>query len=543
MSGRRSSSWSRSLVTALAATAILVVAGCGSSPASPSPSPIPTATPVPSPTDSTPRGGTATYAAAGDVPTWDPCYTPAGATVSEALSAVYGNLMWTDMSGVVQPGMAASLSTTDAATWTLKVRAGLRFSDGTAFDANAVKYNWDRAADPANGCTQQRWIASWTSLATTDALTLVVKLPKADSSFPAKVAELIPFVGSPTALMAASNRANLRPVGAGPFMLATWRQGDRATFDRNPGYWDQPRPYLDHLVIKAIPDSSARMAAVLGGTADYMVGYLAQYGTNATKAGMATHTIAALGLDILWFNTRTGITGLMSDVRARQAVVTGVAATSLAAALTGDAKTPVPDSLYPAPSPLHDTANLYPAYDKAKAQSLIDAVVKDGKKFEFTIVAPSGSDTLRAGTYLQQAMNAYKGVTASLSVVPLATWLDICGTQGKMDVCVAPGIQVFNGPELSTFSYLYSSGANNLSRLSDGELDAALDSALAAVSESDRVAAYRKVQAVYLRDLPFWAFAAEQRTMLTADTLGGIVNFSQAGTLVDRLYRCPASCA
>ena len=73
----------------------------------------------------------------------------------DILDAVYGFLVYVDVNAAVVGGMAESFTSTDAITWTLKLRDGLKFSDGTAYDADAVKYNWERAADPATAAPTQ----------------------------------------------------------------------------------------------------------------------------------------------------------------------------------------------------------------------------------------------------------------------------------------------------------------------------------------------------------------------------------------------------
>ena len=463
--------------------------------------------------------------------------------MSEQLSAVYGVLMWTDMSGVVQPGMASSLTSVDEVTWTLKLRDGLRFTDGTAFDADAVKYNWDRAADAANACTQQSWVASWSALTVVDSTTLTVKLRSADSSFPAGIAELLPFVGSPTALRASSSRLNVKPVGAGPFVLAAWNPGVQTVLNRNAGYWDTPRPYLDRLVFQDVPEPASRVQAVVDGGADYTVGNLDQFGTAATAPGVTTREIAAPGLNILWFNAKGGVSGLMNDPRARAAVAAAIDPRGLALALTRDPTIKAPDSLFPAPSRYHDPSSVYGPYLPSRAQGLIDAVVAAGRRFEFTIAAPNSPDMIRAAVYLQQTMNSYGNVKADLVLVPAAGWRDLCQRQGRMDVCLSPEVVTLNPAELLARDLLHSGGSGNVANNEDPELDAALDASLAANDGAARVAAWSRIQQLYLRDLPFWAYGLQHQTMLIRDSLGGVVNYSQAGTRVDLLYRCPVKCS
>ena len=183
------------LVTLLIAVA-LVGAACGSSATS-----APAASSAAAPAASTgslsastpPSGGSMSWRLGADVTTWDPCQlasTTPGTQV-DPLAAVYGLLVYTDVHGVVQPGMAQSLTTTDGMTWTLKLRPGVKFTDGAPYDAAAVKYNWDRIANPANACQSQKWVSTFTTTVV-DPQTLSIKLASVDNNFALKVAELHP---------------------------------------------------------------------------------------------------------------------------------------------------------------------------------------------------------------------------------------------------------------------------------------------------------------------------------------------------------------
>ena len=299
MSDTRQVSRPRSLLTGLAVTAIAVlVAACGSTaapptaaPATAAPSTAVSAAPSVAATDTTPKGGTMTVLTSGDLTSWDPCVVTSTVPtqVGDMLSMVYGNLVWTDVKGVVQPGMAKSLTTTDAITWTLKLRDGVKFIDGHMYDADAIKYNWDRIADKTQGCSSQAWVSGWnTGMTVTDAATLTIKLPSADANFALKVAELIPYIASPAALAAAAKKTDIKPMGAGPFTNTAWSQGVSSAYIRSASYWDQPRPYLDGLKVSIVSDTNARISTVVQGGGQFMAGYPFQFGSNATATHVAT---------------------------------------------------------------------------------------------------------------------------------------------------------------------------------------------------------------------------------------------------------------
>jgi len=447
---------------------------------------------------------------------------------------VYGNLVWTDIRGVVQPGLAQGLTTADNITWTLKLREGVKFIDGHAYDADAVKYNWDRMADPANSCTSQSWVATWdSSLTVTDPLTLTIKLPSADSSFGLKVAELIPYVTSPTALAAAAAKADIKPIGAGPFEETAWNPGVSSTYARNGSYWDSPRPYLDGVKVNIVTDAVARVSTVAQGGAQFMFGYPYQFGSSATATHVATYKVDVPGFNILWLNDKSG---LMSDIRARQAIWAAIDMNQLVQALTTDPSVKAPTTYVPSTSPYYDPSLTFPTYDKAKAQTLFDQLKAAGKSLNIKITAPNNSDTNRAAVYIQQVLDSYAGVTVSINSVTLSNWNDVTTNSHDFDIGVQPGILVYNSPEPNTYSFLRSGLSSNPGQYSSTAMDADLAAAMSAVSDADKKAAYVNVQKQFLADLPFVIFGLQNRYMLMRDNTCGIVNAGQGQLEYQYLY-------
>ena len=525
---------------AVLALSAVAASGCGAAGATPTVPPVSSPTPGPTAPDTTPRGGSMTIGLAADLATWDPgeVSSTAPAGPGDPLDAVYGALVYTDIHGVVQPGMAKSLTTADAIAWTLKLRDGVKFTDGTDYTAAAVKYNWDRIADPAQDEPSQEFAASF-GTAVVDRTTLAITLPAKDADFAAEVAERIAWIASPTALNAAQKHSDVKPVGAGPFRLVSWNPGVQETLVRNDAYWDRPRPYLDGLRFVTAADPAARQAAVVAGQAQISDGYLYQFGTAATAPGVTTRDTSVEGLNIAWLNTATGI---MSDVRARQAVVAGVNRDRWILAQTVDPSVKAPPSLYPASWALSDASLSLPRFDAARAQSLIDALATAGRKFTLTIVAPHTPEAERGANWLQQTLTAFRGVAATVRLVPPATWQDACQKQSSYDICIAPETITFDGPEPSTHDLLASGGPLNLSRYSSGAMDADLAAAAGATTGADRIAAYRGIQQQFLDDLPFVPYGLQHRYLLLRLDVGGVVNAGQGQVQPQFLYYCPGTC-
>src|SRR5438874_830341 len=160
-------------------------------------------------------GGSITWLKAGEIPTLDPAGSMAnsGASDGPAGFAIFDMLLYTD-GGVVKTHTADSLTSADATTWTLKIHPGIKFSDGSDYDAAAVVAQWKRNQDPANGSTRKSIVDSMQSYDAVDATTLKIVLKAKNALFPGNLA-LMPFVGSPTAFQKQGKDDIARhPVGA-----------------------------------------------------------------------------------------------------------------------------------------------------------------------------------------------------------------------------------------------------------------------------------------------------------------------------------------
>ena len=169
--------------------------------------------------------------------------------------------------GTYQPALATSwTSTPDGREWVFKLRSGVKFQDGTAFDAAAVKYNFDRVLDPKTASAQMKSdVGPIKSIEVVDALTVKLVYDTPWVTLLDGVRRMP--IWSPTAAEKhglANFGRNL--VGAGPFLFAEWVQNDRIVFKRWAEYggWNsiqthQGPAYLDQVTIRFIGE-----AAVLG---------------------------------------------------------------------------------------------------------------------------------------------------------------------------------------------------------------------------------------------------------------------------------------
>jgi peptide/nickel transport system substrate-binding protein len=234
----------------------------------------------PTPADAATRGGKMVYARYADSLFLDPVLNDANVDIW-VLTNLYDTLLAPTRDGLsVQPGLATKWDlSADGKTLTLALRPGVKFADGSDLTADDVIWSLDRARDPKAGA----WSSSLASIDRIEAegATIRVLLKHPDPTIiPALAtfnAAILPhklFDAAPGATAEDKAKAFAeKPVGTGPFMLASWQHGVAMTLRRNPYYWKQGEdgkalPYLDELQFQIIPDDATRLLKLKAGEID-----------------------------------------------------------------------------------------------------------------------------------------------------------------------------------------------------------------------------------------------------------------------------------
>lgn len=177
------------------------------------------------------------------------------------------------------PWLAESWETKDSQTWVFHLRKGVKFHDGTPFNADAVKWNMDRWRDPNNkyrfGRTFEYYDTEFgkdlamQEVNVIDENTIQIKLSQPSGVLLAKLSLGFVFgMNSPKAVMDQGDKYGTPAggvVGTGPFKFVEWVPDDHITLERNNDWWG-PKPRLAKLIFRSIPDNSARFAELQAGT-------------------------------------------------------------------------------------------------------------------------------------------------------------------------------------------------------------------------------------------------------------------------------------
>ena len=168
-------------------------------------------------------------------------------------------------------GLSATASE-DGKTWTVKLRQGIKFHDGTTFTADAVVSHWQRILDPKNRYRHRLLLRPVTSVEKAGEYDVRFHLKHAWLPFTDALSNpggFTAYIPSPAAVE--KGIQNRSPVGTGPFIFKEWKTGDRIVVSKNPDYWQTGKPYLDQVVMRIITDHESRYAALASGEVDVMV--------------------------------------------------------------------------------------------------------------------------------------------------------------------------------------------------------------------------------------------------------------------------------
>ena len=191
-------------------------------------------------------------------------------TVSQAAAkSFYEGLFGFDKDMKLVNVLATSYTASpDAKVYTVKLRQGVKFQDGTDFNADAVKVVFDRVTDPANKLKRYNLFRVIEKTEVVDPYTVRFTLREPFSAFVNTLAHPSAVMISPTALKKWGREIGLHPVGTGPFEFVEWKQTDDMKVKKYAGYWKKGYPKIDMIDWKPVIDNNTRAALMKAGQAD-----------------------------------------------------------------------------------------------------------------------------------------------------------------------------------------------------------------------------------------------------------------------------------
>ena len=348
-------------------------------------------------------------------PSLDPTAAAAAAIGEVVHYNILEGLTKIEVDGRVTPLLAEGWSETpDGATYTFRLRRGVTFSDGSPFDAEAVKFSFERAK--AEGSTNKAKKAVFDNIAritVVDPHTVILTLNRADPTLPFRLGENTAVVLHPkTVAQAATN-----PVGTGPYVLADWRKGSAITLTARPDA--RVKPAIQRVTFRVINDPAAQVAALLAGDIDAMPRFGALQALKQFQADrrFTVEIGSTAGKGQLTINNKRKP---FDDVRVRRAIAHAIDRKAFIDGVLEGLGTPIGSHFAPTDAGYVDLTGMYP-YDTEKAKALLkEAGVATPRNVTLTLPPPAYA---RKGGEVVAAMLAKVGINAKIENVEWAQWL------------------------------------------------------------------------------------------------------------------------
>jgi peptide/nickel transport system substrate-binding protein len=217
------------------------------------------------------HGGTLTVGLLNDAKTYDPIFS-VQYTERYILYLAFDTLVSYGPDFSIKPGLAERWETSaDGKRIVFTLQPGVKFQDGTSFDAVAVKWNIDQRMDPKVNSPQRQVLAPIVaSVDVVDPQHVAFNLVAPSPALFSLLGERPGFMVSPTAWQQRGPAFGSRPVGTGAFVLKEWTRGSRVALERNPNYWQSGLPYLDRIVVQDLGGSVIGVQRLLTGEIDYV---------------------------------------------------------------------------------------------------------------------------------------------------------------------------------------------------------------------------------------------------------------------------------
>ncbi|QJF53331.1 ABC transporter substrate-binding protein [Roseobacter ponti] len=349
-------------------------------------------------------------------PHLDPTSAAAGAIDSVLYSNVFEGLTRFMADGSVVPGLAKSWEISDdGLSYTFTLQDGVTFHDGTAMDAEDVKFTLDRilAEDSANA--QKALYEAISAVEVVNPLTLRITLSEPNGNL------LFNLAWGDAVIVAPETIGNIKqmPVGTGAFKFVQWAQSDRIELVRNDDYWGTPA-VLETATFKFISDPTAAFAAVMAGDVDFFSAFPAPENLPQFEADPRFQVLVGSteGETILSTNNKMPP---FDNLLVRQAVAHAIDRQAIIDGAMFGYGTPIGTHFAPH-NPAYVDLTGQSAYDPEKAKSLLaEAGLADG--FETTLYLPPPSYARRGGEIIASQL-AEVGITAKITNVEWAQWLE-----------------------------------------------------------------------------------------------------------------------
>lgn len=480
-------------------------------------------------------GGVLVFGRSGDSVSLDPGRETDGESFYGS-TAVFDTLVeFVPGSTAVQPALAKSWDVSaNGLEYVFHLREGVKFHDGTPFNAKAVVFSFERQFKQDHPYYNLGPWKYWgymdmdnivKEVVAVDDLTVKFVLKKVEAPFIANLAMDFASIVSPTAVAKLGEEFKNKPVGTGAFKFVSWTKDSDIVFDRNADYWGGP-VYLDRLILKVIPDATSRWLALQKGEVD-LIDFPSMEDIPAMRATKGIQLIQQAGLNVGYLAMNTQKKPFDNKL-VRQAMNYAIDQKEIVAGVYGEAGRVAKNPLPPAMWSYNDDIEDY-GYDVAKAKELLaKAGYPNGFEMELwamPVARPYNPDARKIAE-IMQAQLAKVGIRARIVSYEWGTYLDKTD-QGEHQAAML-GWTGDNGDPDNFLWVLLSEPAaippaGNIAFWKNKEFTDLIAKAKATADQAQRDTLYRQAQVIFHEEAPWVPIAHSVVTVPAKDSVKDFV--------------------
>lgn len=371
------------------------------------------------------QGGELTVGYYSDASSYDPLLASSGGDET-ILYLIYDRLVDYGPNFEPIPALAESWENIDNKTWKFNLREGVTFHDGTEFNAEAVKFNIERAnSDSSNKSDLQ----SIESVEVVDSHTVQFHLSEPNSGLLQALMTAAGMMVSPTAVEEYGDQYALHPVGTGPFKLVERNPGNEMQFEKFDDYWQEDKPYLDKVTVKVMQESTM-VNALKSGEVD-IVAPISAVNKQDLESSVNINVDVSSSLNFQYIYINTSLPPL-DNQKVRQAIQYAIDREQIVQAIQfgeGEAAT----GIFPKEHPAYRSDSAI-TYDQAKAKQLLEESGVTELSFDM-LVKPDAFD-LRIAEAVQ-AQLAEVGIQVNLEPTEVTTLVDLAFSKAEYPATLA----------------------------------------------------------------------------------------------------------
>lgn len=443
------------------------------------------------------RGGTLNVSLPNDAKSLDPTYQ-INFTERQPQYLIFNTLVGLTADFSYAPELAESWELTDGGRkLVLRLRKGVRFHDGTAFDSAAVKWNLDHRMAPATASPSRQLLAELIASVETDGPDKVeIHLRGPAPNLLGMLAQREGFMISPAAAARLGKEIGVNPVGTGPFVFKEWDQGSRLVVERNPNYWEPGKPYLDRVVFLQTSNTAVGVPRLLTRELDF-VSALSPVDVRPLEGRAGIRLSRSPGNRWMALQMRFDRPPF-DDPRVRLAVAHAIDRQRIVDIVMSSkadvAEGPTPPGLW-----WYDPDLRMPSHDPARARALL-ADARLAPDVELVLSTSPVAINQQVSQLAQEQLRAV-GFKVRIEPVSISDWYPQL-LNGAINFLPIRWSQRPDPDGLLT--YLFHSGSgHNSSKNRNPELDSLLDRARGLEDRDARRELYKRAQALIVRDLPY----------------------------------------